>query len=1107
MISVFAAAWRVILKRTRADWLILAAALLIILLATSLLSAGPIYASAVAVSGLHRTLNDAPTTEANVQIEARVRPNEFSQFDDTIVAVAGDVFRTTGGPITRLGVSDSYALPDQEDVRNLAVFSFYDQIEAHATIVDGAWPETAADVVQAAIPEPAAVLLGLSAGDDIELTSRRDGEMTASVLVSGIYRVNDTSDPYWWDDHLETGGVNEGESFTTYGPFVVTAGTFFSPLVVSGSAEVLWRIYPVFEELDVAEVATTRRGVDALADRLNSDAAVENRIIVETGLAGILRDAERSLLVTRTGVMILTAQLAVLAGYALVLTAGLLIEQRRVETALLQSRGASNGQIGAMALMEGMLLAVPSVIIGPWIAAWSLRLLNVAGPLTDIELILEPVISRGAYLLASLAAIGCVMALVLPAFLAARSFVEARASKSRQASRGFVQRGGVDLALLVVAAIGYWQLRRYGAPITETVQGRLGLDPFLVAAPAIGLLAGAVIALRLIPLLARTLDRLVVNRRTLVPSLGARQVSRRPARYARSAMLLMLALAIGLFAISYTQTWTRSQADQANFQTGADFRVFPDRRVGTSIPERLLPNSYAAVDGVEGSMPVRRDSMTVSRSGGTGELIAIDAAQADGIVEFRNDLSDVPLSDMMRELADGRPPLPSYPLPGEPRRIALGIEMTLAPASSDVPASSITELRPFAAIVVEDATGMIHSIDGGPVAVDSGAQRMIVELTREVDGVEATPTYPLSILSVDVRLLVPRDVMRPGRIVVESVSVSPRLDGDDWTALDLDPAAWDWTMGTVSAVSERPTVEAESTATAGLAASFSTGSIQNDLLMPLVYRVRPAGAWETATVPILASDGFLAATEARVGDVVQVDLAGERREAMVIGCFERFPTSDARRSGVIVVDLQTIAAIEYREDGRVLGADEWWLAGSEASSEAIVTTLENAPLSSWRVNDRFERAETLQTDPVALGIIGALTLGFVAASLFATVGFIVSAAVSARQRLHEFSLLRALGLSPGQLSGWLSLENGLLVGLSLVGGTLLGLGLSWTILPFVTLTQNASEVIPGIIVTIPWRTIVLLELVTVVGFALTVVILGLLLRRLGLGAVLRMGED
>src|ERR687897_938341 len=87
----------------------------------------------------------------------------------------------------------------------------------------------------------------------------------------------------------------------------------------------------------------------------------------------------------------------------------------------------------------------------------------------------------------------------------------------------------------------------------------------------------------------------------------------------------------------------------------------------------------------------------------------------------------------------------------------------------------------------------------------------------------------------------------------------------------------------------------------------------------------------------------------------------------------------------------------------------------------------------------FERSRTLATDPVALGIIGVLSIGVVAAGLFAVVGFIVSAAVSARERVTEFALLRALGLSSGQLSGWLSLENATLAVISLVAGSGLGL--------------------------------------------------------------------
>jgi ABC-type antimicrobial peptide transport system permease subunit len=151
--------------------------------------------------------------------------------------------------------------------------------------------------------------------------------------------------------------------------------------------------------------------------------------------------------------------------------------------------------------------------------------------------------------------------------------------------------------------------------------------------------------------------------------------------------------------------------------------------------------------------------------------------------------------------------------------------------------------------------------------------------------------------------------------------------------------------------------------------------------------------------------------------------------------------------------------------------------------------------------------DSLRTDPVALGILGALSLGFVAAALFAAIGFAVSSAVSARERLTEFALLRALGLSTRQLSSWLSLENGLLVAFSLASGTALGLVMAYFILPLVSLTQAAAQTIPDITVVIPWRSVLILEGTSLVALVIVVLVLATMLRRIGLGSSLRLGEE
>jgi ABC-type antimicrobial peptide transport system permease subunit len=147
------------------------------------------------------------------------------------------------------------------------------------------------------------------------------------------------------------------------------------------------------------------------------------------------------------------------------------------------------------------------------------------------------------------------------------------------------------------------------------------------------------------------------------------------------------------------------------------------------------------------------------------------------------------------------------------------------------------------------------------------------------------------------------------------------------------------------------------------------------------------------------------------------------------------------------------------------------------------------------------------SDPIALATIGALSLGFVVAGLFAVIGLAVSAAVSARQRKTEFALLRALGLAPNQLSGWLWLENLSVIVVSIPAGTLLGLVICWVVLPFVTLTQSGGVPFPPVAVDVPWPSVLLLEAISVGALAVTLLALTRWMRGLGVGSVLRMGED
>ncbi len=83
----------------------------------------------------------------------------------------------------------------------------------------------------------------------------------------------------------------------------------------------------------------------------------------------------------------------------------------------------------------------------------------------------------------------------------------------------------------------------------------------------------------------------------------------------------------------------------------------------------------------------------------------------------------------------------------------------------------------------------------------------------------------------------------------------------------------------------------------------------------------------------------------------------------------------------------------------------------------------------------------------------------------------------------------------------------MLVGASLVIGTLIGVVLATVILPLIAITQQGDNAVPEVIVVYPWAAVVALDAAVVAVVVVIVGILTVTLRRLGLGSLLRLGED
>ena len=287
------AAWRVSLHRTRADWPIVAAAWLIVLLAATLLAAGPIYSSAVSLAGLHRVLEDADVADANIEVTARVDLADAPASLDKVTAELGRGAGTIGMSVVAAGTSDSYALPSQasDQVRDLATFGFIDGIEAHASLLSGAWPTTRGTApngppIEVAVVEQIADALGVQVGTRFPLVSRLDPTQVIDVVFVGMYRPNDPNDPFWWNDHTLLDGITESEQYLTYGPMLTTRQDLLER-VAGRTVSLTWHAFPQFKDLTIDQIGPLRTDFELLPEKLTA-AIAGGFPVVRTNLVEIL---------------------------------------------------------------------------------------------------------------------------------------------------------------------------------------------------------------------------------------------------------------------------------------------------------------------------------------------------------------------------------------------------------------------------------------------------------------------------------------------------------------------------------------------------------------------------------------------------------------------------------------------------------------------------------------------------------------------------------------------------------------------------------------------------------------------------------------------------
>ncbi len=981
-----------------------------------------------------------------------------------------------------------------------------------SALTSGSWPDRESaippDEVAVAVPASGAALLGLAVGSVLPL--QIDDRRVQAVVV-GVYALDPSSDALPTVDPLGGRGAIRGyqapdtrdsEAVDAIGPLLVAPGVFAAADVPVAYLEV--RAAPVIE----TESAGALARLPGVADDLSSIVAQSVPELSSTGTVttSALPEAAEAVLATlastRAAVASILVLLSLVAAVALAGVIRSLRDAHRAAHALMGARGASRRQLGALVGLDAAVIATAMLALGPPLGTLFSSLLRTTSGGGGSGLPAWVVPPPGVWAAAALLALAAIVLVVTPTVLGAVTFGRLQ-GRARLAARS-----GVDVALVALAALvlqqaltGSGRADGIGTGGSTVATGSAGtLDPFVIVAPAVALLAAALGAARLIGPALRVGDGAAGRTRGLVAALVGWGISRRSRRGVAIVTTLALALATAGYAAVLLDTWQRSQADQAAVAVGPPVRTM---LAATSSAAAITVAS--PVDDTAGTgSALRRDGYIRADTGGDAlrtrvRILGLDDAAATLLADGRTgEVGGASVADQLtRQVGPALTTRQTIELPADSVRIAMGVSVSGGAGGSAVPSAGDT------------------GTDGGPAqveiwAVQSEESGTVVPLPLGTVPLDGGPRTLAATLDPRARAIVGFQVRLDERAASgELGGIAVTLGAPTVSGAGSESAVLD---GTTAAGWRVPTLEGRgvSLSVDGGSTRVLVGPPENADGGPLDVAVV---AWEAeGSVPVVSTDAFAAEQFYSAG----LPLALTFDETVVSGTFRGTSPvipgsvpSDALLAGdvvgagaggevlpTVVVRLPELSRALVERGAHGTAVDEIW-SGSPLDDAAATTTAVT----------RDDVTDALTASPARVAVPSAMLLAVLTAALLAACGVAAESIVALRSRRTEDAHLSALGVGRGAL---LLAQLGESAALALVGavvGLAIGVGLAALLAPAVVSAGSAVAAVPSVLLAVPVGGLALV--ITGVAFAVGAALLATTLaqRTTSAATLLRAGSD
>ena len=518
---------QLIIRRLTHRWKLTLCILFCFTVSSTLVSAAPIFVDSIDQLRTNSAIDNANSSYLNFFVHGpNVQLSDIGEIDDLFQNHLSNHLPGTVRAWTRhvmlpmphvslpsASIPDEINPDNQMSLKSLSSHgSIYNikNLENHITYVGGSYPVQAIDnnpaeiVLEAAIGERTAFIFDLKIGDTVLMSNDAKNVSQVTLKIVGVIEPKDKKSEFWHGSSNSMWGnmdVDPPETpslsvfVTNHGMANVIAQEFPTSLVSTN-----WIIFLDKDQLKLWEA-------DELLSRIEDTDTVLSQLIpgsaLFTGIRSLLPKQNNRNFFAKIPMIMLLSFIVFTLLYFLAMTISYMVQQQEHHVALLRNRGISTFQILRLYALEGSIISIISMLIGPLFAYTIVAILGVTPMFYNLTGAKLLPISINWLPFALSSAIGLIqlgLFVILTTLGSKPSLVSLGLKLSRPSKNPFYQRYYIDIGMIFIGVIIFWELQNREGIVTGGLFNDTGINEVLLIGPLLLVSAISLLFMRIFPL-------------------------------------------------------------------------------------------------------------------------------------------------------------------------------------------------------------------------------------------------------------------------------------------------------------------------------------------------------------------------------------------------------------------------------------------------------------------------------------------------------------------------------------------------------------------------------------------------------------------------------